>query len=560
MLLAAGAALLAPFAALEAAEGNLVLDNVTLALGGTTYRIPHMELTGATLTAAEFGDLLKGDEKAADGRLARLSAKSLVIPAMTAESVAGGETARMSYRDVRAEDIRAGRIATLRTAGAEQTLDKADGGSERIALGPSAAKGVDLRQLVHMSLGVRLDPQEALKPAIDEESVESVTLQEKDERVTVKTGRITLKGVKGRALASRPSEIMERLEKYEPDKSAADPALLKDLIDAVSSLDVASIEIRDIVANGKGEPADKPYAAKLGRLSAGRIANGTIGDFAFEDFSLQSSDGGRLSLARFALRDARLASFFDNPIPLIGHIEAKGLSGDLPDIRASETSRMKFGLAGAEADFSDLREIAPTKFSARMDDLSIDIASRGETPSTAQFLALGYRNLDLSAALAGEWREKTQEAVFAPLRVVGKDMGALSMNVTFGDVSGAVFSAMPVVSKAAALASSLRSVALTVEGGDLVDRVLALEAKQAKKPLDKLRADYAKSAGTAVAVLLGGGEKARRIGEAVSAYVLKPTRLSVRLSSQKGVGALDALAKQPADILESLDVEAVAER
>ncbi|WP_457796234.1 hypothetical protein [Methylocystis sp. S23] len=558
--LAAGAvSLLAPFVAARAAESNLVLDNVTLTLGATTYRIPHIELTGVTLSATELADLFKGDEKAVDGRLARFSAKSLAIPSLAAESKVGGEIERIQYRDVRAEDIRSGRIAAFRAASVEQTVEK-PGGAERYLWEASLAKGVDLRQLVHIALAVRIDPQEAPKPIIDEESVESATLEDGSERLTVKTGRIAATGLKGRALASRPSEILERLIKYDPDKPEADPALLKDLIDAVSSLDVAAFEIRDIVANGKGEPADKPYSAKLGRVAASRIANGTVGELAFDDFALQSSDGGKLSLARFALRDARLASFFENPVPLIGHIEAGKLEGDLPDIRASETSRMKFSLAGAEADFMDFREIAPSKFSARVDRLAIDLAARGETPSTAQFLALGYRTLDLSASLAGAWREKTQEAVFAPLRIEGRDMGAATLDVTFGDVSSAVFSAMPVVSKAAALASSLKSLALTVEGGGLVERLLALEAKQEKKPLEKLRADYAESAATAVAALLGGGEKAKKIGDAVSAYISKPKRLHVRLSSQKGINALDLMAKPPAEILEGVDVEAASER
>ncbi len=558
--LAAGAAALIPLVAPRAAESDLSLDNLTLTLGPTTWRIPHLELKGATLSAAELAELFKGDEKTVDSRLARFSAKSLVIPSFTTESKAGGETERTAYRDVKAEDIRAGRIAAVRAAGAEQTIEKADGGLERFLWGPSLAKGVELRQLVHIALAVRVDPQEASKPLIEEESVESLTLEDKAARLTVKTGRIAITGVKARALPSQPEQLLERLEKYDPEKPDADPSLGKDLIEALSSFEIGAVEARDIVSTGKGEPADKPYSAKIGRLAASRIGGAAIGDVTLEDLSLQSSDGGRISLARFDLRDARLKSFVDSPFPMIGHIAAKGLEGDLPDARMGETARIKFSLADAEANFMDFREIAPTKFSARMDHLAIDLAARGETPSTAQFLALGYRNLDLSASLAGEWREKTQEAVFSPLRVEGRDMGAATFNVTFGDVSSAVFSSMPVVSKAAALAASLKSVELTVEGGGLVDRLLALEAKQDKKPVEKARAEYAKSAATVVAAIFGGGDKAKKIGEAVSAYIMKPKKLHVLVSSPKGVGALDALARQPGDILEGADVEAVAER
>jgi hypothetical protein len=557
--LAACAAALFTAVAAPAAESNIVLDNLTFTLANTTYRIPHLEFTGSTLTAAELADLFKGDEKAVDGRLARLSAKSLVIPSATAETTSAGVTERRQYRDVRAEDIRAGRIGIVRTAGLEQTVEKANGGSvER--WGATLAKGVDLRQFAHIALADRVDPQEALKPLAEEESVESVTFEDKAERLTVTTGRIAMTGVKGRALASPATQLPERLEKYDPDKPEGDPTLPKDLVDAMSSFDVASIDMRDIAANGKGEPAEKPYSTKIARITASRIAGATVGDLSLDGLSLQSSDGGVIALKHFGLRDARLASFVDNPIPLIGHIEVKGLEGDLPDARMGEASRMKFSLAGAEADFKDIREIAPTKFSARMDGLSIDLAARGEAPSTAQFLALGYRNLDFSAALAGEWREKTQEAVFAPLRFEAKDMGAATFDVTFGDVSSAVFSTMPIVAKAAALASSLRSVTLTVDGGGLVDRVLALEAKQDKKPLEKARADYAKSAATVATALLGGGEKARIVADALSAYIMKPKRLHVRLASEKGINALDVIGKNFSDLFEGVEVEATADK
>ncbi|WP_424361778.1 hypothetical protein [Methylocystis parvus] len=556
---AACAAALFTAAAAPASESNIALDNLTLTVGQTTYRIPHLELSGSTLTAAELADLFKGDEKAVDGRIARFSAKSLVIPSVTTESASTGATERRQYRDVRAEDIRAGRIGAVRIAGVEQTVERANGGSvER--WGPTLAKGVDLRQLAHIALAVRVDPQEALKPLAEEESVDSVTFEDKAERLTITTGRITMTGVKGRALASPATQLLERLEKYDPDKPGSDPTLPKDLVDAMSSFDIDSFDIRDIAAIGKGEPVEKPYSTKIARIAASRIAGATVGDLSLDGLSMQSSDGGVIALKHFGLRDARLASFVDNPIPLIGHIEAKGLEGDLPDPRMGEASRMKFSLAGVEADCKDVREIAPTKFSARMDGLSIDLAARGEAPSTAQFLALGYRNLDFSAALAGEWREKTQEAVFAPLRLEGKDMGAATFGVTFGDVSSAVFSTMPIVAKAAALASSLKSVSVTVEGGGLVDRVLALEAKQDKKPMEKARADYARSAAAVATALLGGGEKARKVGDALSAYIMNPKRLHVRLVSAKGINALDVMGKNFSDLFEGVEVEATADK
>jgi hypothetical protein len=558
-LLAGAAALATPGVFAVAAEGSLALDNLTFTLGATTYRIPHLELEGANLPAADLAGLFLGDEKTVDGRLARLSARRLTIPAFTTERRAGDTVERATYRDVAAEGVVGGRIGVMRAGSVEQVVEKPDGTGQSFLWSRALLKGLDLRQAARMVMATRLDAQEAMKPLIDEESVETLAMSDKGGRLAVKTGRFALTGVKGRALAAAPAQLLERLQRLDPDHAEADPTLLKDLIEAVASVEVSSFEVRDIVLTGKGEPHDAPYAVKLGKFAASRLANGSIGEIALDDFGLAASDGGKIAIRRLGLRDARLVSFVDAPFPQIGHVGLEGLAADVPDARL-ESSRMKVTLAGAEANFSDFREIAPTKFNARLDRFAIDLAARGEAPSTAQFLALGYRDLDVSASLAGEWREKTQEAVFAPLRIESKDMGAATLNVTFANVSSAVFSSMAIVSKAAALASSLKSVELTVEGGGLVDRLLALEAKQEKMPLDKARADYAKTAGLAVAAIFGGGEKAKKIADAVSAYILKPKRLVVRLSSPSGINALEMAAKRPMDILEGLEAQATAER
>ncbi|MGJ0509875.1 MAG: hypothetical protein ACR652_22670 [Methylocystis sp.] len=560
LALSSAAALATLPRATRAADGALALDNLTFTLGATTYRIPHLELKGASLSALEMAALFLGDEKSVESRLARFAAKTVLIPSLSTERKVGDATERAVYRDLVVEGVAAGRVASLRASGAEQTVERPDGRSAHYIWGASQARGVDLRQLAHLATAVRVDPQEALKPVIDEESVESLAIEDKGERMAVKTGRLVATGVKGRALATPPGQLIDRLGKIDPDRTDADPALLKDLIEAVASFDVAGIEVRDVIAAGKGEPADKPYSIRAGRIAASRIAGAGVGDFALENFSLQSSDGGRIAFGRFGLRDARLASLLDGPFPQLSHLELKGLDADLPDGRMGETSRMKFSLSDIEANFADFREIAPTKLSARLDRLAIDLAARGEAPSTAQFLALGYRDIDLSAALAGEWREKTQEAVFAPMRVEGRDMGAATLKVTFGNVSGAVFSSMALVSRAAALAASLKSVELALEGGGLVDRLLALEAKQQKSSMEKARAEYARGADLAVTAVLGGGDKAKRIADAVSAYIMKPRRLVLRLASEKGINAFDAMARKPAEILESMDVEAMAER
>jgi hypothetical protein len=238
----------------------------------------------------------------------------------------------------------------------------------------------------------------------------------------------------------------------------------------------------------------------------------------------------------------------------------RGVAADLPDPKTGDASRIKFGVENASARFENFLEATPTKFSGRIDNFSIDLAARGETQTTARFLALGYRELALSALAAGEWREKTSEAALEPVVIDAKDMGAAAVSAHFGNVSSAAFSSSPAISRAAMLTTSIKSIDLSLEGGGLVDRMLALEAKERKTSVEQARADYAKAASTAIAALLGAGVNASRLTDAVSAYIEKPKRLHLHLVAAKGINALDALAQEPREILESLEIEASADR
>ncbi len=545
----------------HAAEKPLVLDNLVITLGSTTYRIPHVEIEGASLPLSELAQFFSGAEKDIDARLARLSARRIVMPSLTTESRSGSDIGRATYRKLVLENVVGGCAAIARGEGGEETIESEKGDVQRIFWGASLAKGVDLRQLAHLALSNRSDADEPLKPLVEEEVLDSARFEDKRENLVVTTGRITLAGVRGRALTAPAGALIEQIEKLDPAKPENDAALMRDLLDALVSFEAAAMEVRDIAATGKGEPADKPYTAKIARVGMNKVAGAGAGEIFLDDFSLHASDGGRLSLQRFALNDLQLAPVLKGAAyPKLARIELKGVVADMPDAKTSDASRIKFRIEKASADFGNFIETTPTKFSGRIDKFVVDLASRGETQNTAQFLALGYRELDLSAAAAGEWREKTSEAAFEPVLIDSKDMGAARLSATLANVSSAVFSSSPVISHAAALATSVKSIDLTLEGGGLVDRVLALEAKEQKTSIEKAREDYAKSAASAITALGGDGEKAKRIAEAVSAFILKPKRLHLRLTAPKGVNALDALAKKPGEILEGLEVEAVAER
>ncbi len=543
-----------------AGESPLTLDNIVVTLGATTYRIPHMEIEGASLPLAELTALfLSGDANVA-ARLARISARRIAVPAMSSESRNESRVERTTYRKLMFENVVSGRAGSVRADGGEATIESAKGGVQRLYWGVSTAKGVDLVQIARLG-ATRNEADAPLTPLAEEEVVDSTRLEDAGANFIVTTGRVTIVGARGRALQTPAEKLVERLEKLDAAKPEDDPALLRDLLDALQSFEAASIDVDDLVATGKGDPAAKPFASKIARFGMRKVAGAGAGEIFAEDFSLAASDGGNLSVKRLALNELQLAPVLrGGAYPRLARFDMRGLAADLPDPVTGETSRIKFSVENASATFENFLEAAPTKFSGRIDNFIVDLAARGETQTTAHFLALGYRELALSGLAAGEWREKTSEAALGPVAIDAKDMGAARLSALFGDVSSAAFSSSPIISRAAMLATSVKSIDVTLEGNGLVDRVLALEAKERKTPVEQARAEYAKAASTAIAALGGAGANARRIGEAVAVYIEKPKRLHLRFVAPKGVNALDVLTRKPGEILESLEVEANAER
>ena len=157
--------------------------------------------------------------------------------------------------------------------------------------------------------------------------------------------------------------------------------------------------------------------------------------------------------------------------------EAEGVAADLPD--AGADGRVKFEIGALGADLANYRDGVPTKFAARLDRLKADLAARGESPAAHFFMALGYRDIALSGDIAGVWREDARAFEIERARVDARDMGVVTLQATFGNVGASVFSPSPIVARAAMLTATVTRLEATVEGGGLIDRMLAEEANPA---------------------------------------------------------------------------------
>lgn len=528
-----------PLVAFAGRAAAAALDNLTLVVGATTYRIPHVMIEGGD--PATLAGVFQSDAAGIETRLARLSARRIVIPELLTETRAGETVERALYRDLVLDDVVDGRVGVARATSAEQSIEAVSGRESHLIWRGLAFRGVDLRQLAHVAAASAPEPAAPLKPLLEEETIDSVAYESQSGDVSLRTGRLTLAGVTARARVATPVSPADKM---------------KHLALAADDVSFARFEIQDVVVEGRVPSEPKPFALRIGQIDLRGLATGTLAETTLDRVALKTPDGGNVTLTQFSLRDAALATLFDGGAPHIGHAGLKELVVDLPTPQSGTESRMRFRLAEANLDLANFRERTPTKFSLAIDRLFVDLAAHGAAGLAAPLLALGYRDIDLSASVAGAWDEKTGAFTLAPARVTAPEMGAASLAATLGDVSALAFSSSPLVARAAAATASVKSLELTLDGGGLVDRLIAASAKASPSAEEKSRADATQAARDLIAQNLGAGPNARRIGDALADYLRAPQHLHLRFAGKPSINALDMLARKPADILEGLEVEA----
>jgi len=539
--------------AASAAPRKASAENIAFDLGGAHVRIARIDAEDTDATAQDLAQLFApGDQSLLEARLAKFAAARVSIPEIAIEKGEGAAAQKIVYRDLTLTRVAAGRIAEARAASLDQSAAAPQGKRVDAHYEGLTAKGLDIARMIRLMTASRGDDAEKLQPIEDEVAVESGVITQPEAQLEARLGRMTARGVRARALASGWARLADPQE-VQGDAGAAL------LADALTGFEFDALEARDISLAGVAGPQHKAFSVKFGAVAASHFVNGALGELSVSDFALSSADGGTASLRRLLLRglDARsMAEAQGRRFWRVDHTEVADLAMDTPD--ADSGGRMKFTLAASSADFSGFREGLPTKVKGRFDGLVIDLAARGETPGAASALALGYRTLDLSGGFDAVWREKEEELSVNELRLEGKDMGALRLTALFGGVSGAVFSANPTLARAASLIVTLRSFGVDVERASLLDRALAEEARTRGVNALQLREDYARTASGALVAYFGDTEKSQRIGAALSQFILNPQRLRLRAASRLGVGALEAMARKPGDVLNDLDIEAQA--
>jgi hypothetical protein len=171
----------------------------------------------------------------------------------------------------------------------------------------------------------------------------------------------------------------------------------------------------------------------------------------------------------------------------------------------------------------------------------------------------GYERIDVSMTSAVAFNPAKKSLMIDDLTLSGVGMGSFGLRAEFANIDPAMLNGDPMAALAALMTIEFASTELTIVNDGLIDKALAMVAKeQGKKPQD-----LKKEAGAMVTqftpMLLGGDPASLQVAAALGAFIRDPKSLSVKVSGKDGPLKLTDLDfDQPMSILQELDITAAA--
>ena len=564
---------------------------VTTADGSWT--IPRLDVAGA---AMDREDVLAAFDASSTvpiaQRLARLTAASLVMPEVIATQTKAGTATAMQYRDLRLNGLDAGVVAQLTaTGGTFESRSGSPGGEVlRGTFGMVAASRIDMVQIARLYTETARGT-EPIKPVYGSIAVDSVVAKGKD------GAEVTVARIQARDFGARPgsqtwSEMSAALalqkgqdpSKLEPAERARFVAALTDLLESfeIGQAEVLGMRVVNPDKDKKGSADIARIAfdgAAMGRPASVRVegfsvdgdeARVRIGSIVHSGWSMKptldamreiygSADPQQGGQGRSATRpgDVDPRRF----IPQLGSFAMRDVDIDIP--HKGKDSRTRMTLKAFEIETADQLAGVPTILKLAIDRLAMPIPQDTKESGFKDLLSLGYRSIDLSAALEARWSESSSDVTIGQVTLDGAGMGSAVVRGVIGNVPRAMFTADPAAVQIMMLGLTVKQAALAIEDRGLAEKILAREAAKQNKSPAQLRREIGSIAALGIPAWLGNSPGAKTIANAVARFIATPGRLALGARSREpgGLGLMDFVTASgnPSALLDKVEITATAE-
>ena len=550
--------LLSPLARAE----DFRLEDVSVPAALGSYRARTIEVTGSPLTREAAQKLLSSSTPGSgEEKFAQLDAARISIPELIAESRTGDYEQSVVYRDLVLTKVVKGAAETVDAASAELSARR-PGATNRGRVGAIHAEGADFPALLRVMNGARAKPDEPKRVTTRKMTIAGVEM-EIEGGGKLKIGSIEGLEFSGRPLAAPLTSLAEAAPRPGgPEPSpAARRALAAMTADFLTSLDVGSLDMREVVSTMPGADKTQSETVSFKRVGLSRLADGKIGAFTLEGVSAGKEDAKldveRIEIGGLDLRATLASAASADPKPAAPHfdrIEIAGLNMGTPDGPIS--------LARALIEARDWLEIAPTRLSARFERAVVALNGAGAARGPL-LAALGYDKLDLSGALEAKYDPQKSELSIDRIEADGAGMGTARIALFMTRVPSSLFSGDAQSAQRALPAITFWRADIGLSDRGLLGRFAQTRAKDERKTEAQIRSEFAAMGALMTRTLFSAQPNANpnveAVATAVSAFAKGAPNLDIRAHAPDGIGLLDlSLATQMGSLAERLKIDAKA--
>ncbi len=570
---------------------NVSLTNLRYDLGFMRISIPRLDVSGTSLSEADLRATLDANASGEPvQRLMRLQATSASMPEVIVEQTIDGSTQTVTYRDVTMNDIVAGVIGKMRMAGIRGTMNDKAVGKMDFSIGETLADGIDLPHSARVLTTAVPDPlQTPLTPLYRSISYRDYVVELPGGAGQFRLARVSARDTKARPgkepLISSFRNLMAFTEKNKgggnatPDK--AEIAMIARVAGFLENFEYGVMDMEGFTGNF-GQGASKATFA-IGKMrfsdqsQQGGFAMGDIkvdagqtkvglAEFEMRDFSFRDSIRVLIS----TLESGNIEAFetdYMKLIPKLGTIRIAGLSVETPDTsgpkRQGPPDMFRASLKSMELGVNAQLNGIPTAIRFGAHEFATVLPSTSREQSVRDLIAMGIKDINLSWLADLAWQKDSDQLDIKALNYSLKDLLATSISGQLANVSKEAFSLDTALAQVAWLSATARRLTVNVQNFGGFEKIIANEARKAKKTPEALRREWGSLAAIALPAILGDSDGAKTLTAAISRFVAKPGVLDIdiKAKSASGIGLADAVAvtADPQALFDKIEVQAKAQ-
>jgi hypothetical protein len=543
--------------------------------------IPTIDATNSSMSGDALKTIFTGDLAKHADELAALRADSIHIPELRISyeaPSADGSTIRglVVFRDIQATNVTGGVAQSLSVASSEVTAS--DGAAAKF--GKMSTGTFDIGGLLGFYGLVKAQPSDALKTIYENLTLAGGTVT--TPKLNCAIGPVTAASFKARPLKMPLTDLMALLRMAQTEGDSPSPDTISKLVgfyaDLLDAFETSPVEMSGFNCSGTDDNG-KPIAINLGSATVGAFAHGVYPQIAMRDLAIAASDGqislgsllfkgfdlsGPLAVLKSAtgtLDAAWFEAHYRQLIPAFAGWSFANLKVDVPD---EKNPRQRINAAVGAFDLTLKKYVngIPTDISNSASHVVFALPPASGDDTVQKLLALGIDKVDLGYELAANWDEASQEIKISKISLSGAKMGSLLTTAVIGKATQDLFSPDTDAAVAASFGLTLKQVFVDVEDAGLADLVLQRAAKEQGKTVADLRTAVSGFVQGGILVLLGGTDGAKKLSDAVGAFIngAKSLTVTVAAKSPDGLGMeeLQQLQANPTSLDSALTIDATA--